>query len=47
MLGYLVERSTDNLTWQLIGFTSGNTTTYDDTKALPDTAYSYRVKGVY
>ena len=47
LLGYLVERSEDNVTWSLIGFTAGNVTTFDDTQALPGTAYSYRVKGVY
>ncbi len=47
LLGYLIERSTDNVTWALIGFTAGNTTSYDDTQALSGTAYSYRVKGVY
>ena len=47
VLGYLVERSSDYRTWQLVGFTSGPATSYDDTKALPNTAYAYRVKGVY
>ena len=42
-----MERSEDNVTWSLIGFTAGNVTTFDDTQALPGTAYSYRVKGVY
>lgn len=45
--GYLVERSSDYITWALIGFTVGNTTTYDDTSAQPGVAYAYRVAGVY
>lgn len=47
MLGYLVERSSNFATWDLIGFTVGSTPTYDDTHAIPGVAYAYRVKGVY
>lgn len=47
MLGYLVERSLDNHTWAIVGFTAAATTTYEDAKLNPNTAYSYRVKGVY
>jgi hypothetical protein len=45
--GYLVERSSDFVTWALIGLTVGNTTIYDDTRAQPGVAYAYRVAGVY
>lgn len=42
--GYEIERSLDNTTWALIGTTSGNVTTFNDTGLSAGLTYFYRVR---
>jgi len=47
MLGYLIERSEDTITWIVVGFTRGENRTFDDLSLTPELGYYYRIKGVY
>ncbi len=42
--GFIVERSSDSITWSTVGTTGTNVTTYNDDAVAPGTKYYYRVK---
>ncbi len=42
--GYIIERSTDGVTFTQVGTTLADITTFSDTTATPGTAYSYRAR---
>jgi hypothetical protein len=42
--GYVIERSTDNVTFAMLATVAADVTTYSDTGLTPDTTYYYRVR---
>jgi len=44
--GFQIQRSPDNLNWQVIQTTAANVTTYTDTGLTPNTQYYYRITAI-